>query len=48
MDAELRFVTDTHALWWYLKSPERLTAVVRLSETGNTTIVVPAIDQADF
>ena len=43
---------DTHALWWYLSSPERLTpaasAVFRLAETGNATIVVPAITVAEF
>ena len=47
-----RFVVDTHALWWYLRSPERLTpaasAVFRLAETGNATIVVPAIAIAEF
>ena len=48
----LRFVVDTHALWWYLRSPDRLTAaasaVFRLAETGNATIVVPAITVAEF
>lgn len=47
-----RFVVDTHALWWYLRSPERLsiaaTAVFRLAETGNAIIVVPAIVVAEF
>ena len=47
-----RFVLDTHALWWYLTSPERLTAaanaVFRLAETGNATLVVPAIAVAEF
>ena len=46
------FVVDTHALWWYLRSPERLTpaaaAIFRLAETGNATIVVPAIAVAEF
>ena len=45
-------MVDTHALWWYLRSPERLTpaasAVFRLAETGNATIVVPAIAVAEF
>jgi PIN domain nuclease of toxin-antitoxin system len=45
-------VVDTHALWWYLQSPDRLTpaasAVFRLAETGNATIVVPAIAVAEF
>ena len=51
-NGQLRFVADTHALWWYLKSPERLSAaaaaVFRLAETGNATIVVPAIAVAEF
>ena len=45
-------MADTHALWWFLKSPERLsaaaTAVFRLAGTGNATIVVPAIVVAEF
>ena len=48
----VKFVADTHALWWYLRSPERLpaaaSAVFRLAETGNATIVVPAIAVAEF
>ncbi len=51
MNGHFRAVVDTHALWWYLKSPERLsaaaTAVFRLAETGNATIVVPAIAVAE-
>ena len=51
-DNSARFVVDTHALWWYLRSPERLSvaasAVFRLAETGNATIVVPAIVVAEF
>ena len=51
-DSLARFVVDTHALWWYLRSPERLTtaasAVFRLAETGNATIIVPAIAVAEF
>lgn len=47
-----RFVVDTHALWWYLRSPERLSpaasAVFRLAETGNATIIVPAIAVAEL
>lgn len=39
-------------MWWFLKSPERLsaaaTAVFRLAGTGNATIVVPAIVVAEF
>lgn len=45
-------MADTHALWWFLKSPERLsaaaTAVFRLAATGNATIVVPSIVVAEF
>ena len=51
-DSLARFVVDTHALWWYLRSPEHLTtaasAVFRLAETGNATIIVPAIAVAEF
>ena len=47
-----RFVADTHALWWYFRSPERLNvaagAVFQLAETGNATVVVPAIVVAEF
>ena len=47
-----RFVTDTHALWWYLRSPELLSpassAIFLLAETGNVTIVVPAIVLAEL
>ncbi len=52
MNGRFRAVVDTHALWWYLKSPNRLsaaaTAVFRLAETGNAAIVVPAIAVAEF
>lgn len=52
VNGQVRFVVDTHALWWYLRSPERLTpaasAVFRLAETGNATIIVPAIAIAEF
>ena len=52
MNGQFRVVADTHALWWYLRSPERLTAaanaVFRLAETGNATIVVPAIAVAEL
>lgn len=51
-NGQFRAVVDTHALWWYLKSPERLsaaaTAVFRLAATGNAVIVVPAIVVAEF
>ena len=52
LDSPARFVVDTHALWWYLIAPERLTATVsaifRLAETGNATLIVPAITVAEF
>ena len=52
MVSRTRFVADTHALWWYFRSPERLSiaasAVFRLAETGNATVVVPAIVVAEF
>ena len=45
-------MVDTHALWWYLRSPDRLSATVsavfRLAETGRAVIVVPAIVIAEF
>ncbi len=51
-NGQIRFVADTHVLWWFLKSPERLsaaaTAVFRLAATGNATIVVPSIVVAEF
>ena len=46
------FVADTHALWWYFRSPERLSvaasAVFQLPETANATVVIPAIVAAEF
>ena len=52
MVSRTRFVTDTHALWWYFRSPERLSAaasaVFQLAETGNAVVVVPAIVVAEF
>ena len=47
-----RFVTDTHALWWQLETPERLSAnaaaIFQLAEGGAAIIIVPAIVVADF
>ena len=52
MVSRSRFVVDTHALWWYFRSPERLRvaadAVFHLAETGNAAVVVPAIVVAEF
>ncbi len=46
------FVVDSHALWWYLKTPELLSetavSVFALAEAGNATIVIPAIVVAEF
>ena len=46
------FVVDTHILWWYLKSPHRLSATVaailQSAAMGNAVIVVPAIVAAEF
>ena len=51
-DSQTQFLADTHALWWYFRSPERLSpaasAIFRLAETGEVTIVVPAIAVAEF
>ena len=51
MVSRTRFIADTHALWWYFRSPERLSAaaaVFQLVETGNAMMVVPAIVVAEF
>ena len=52
MVSRTRFIADTHALWWYFRSPDRLSAaasaVFQLVETGNATMVVPAIVVAEF
>ena len=42
MVSRTRFVADTHDLWWYFRSPERLSVaastVFQLAETGNATV----------
>ena len=48
MISRTRFVADTHALWWYFRSPERLSAVFQLAETGNATVVILAIVMAEL
>ena len=52
LDSPARFVADTHAVWWYLTTPERLSAAVsavfRLVETGSATLIVPAIVVAEL
>ena len=42
MDARFRFVVDTHALWWYLKSPKRLTAaaIAVIRPAANSTYII--------
>ncbi|MCH8063692.1 MAG: PIN domain-containing protein [Chloroflexi bacterium] len=46
------YVADTHALWWYLNSSDRLSpaadAVFRLVETGNALLIIPAIVVAEL
>lgn len=46
------YVADTHALWWYLGSSDRLSpaadAVFRLVETGNALLMIPAIVIAEM
>lgn len=52
LDRSSRFVIDTHALWWYLNSSNRLStaaaAAFRLAETGNAILIVPAIVVAEY
>ena len=48
MISRTRTVADTHALWWYFRSPERLSAVFQLAETGNATVVILAIVMAEL
>ena len=51
VDSPARYVLDTHALWWYLTASRRLSAaasaVFRLAETGNATLIIPAITVAE-
>ena len=46
------YITDTHALWWYLKADARLSAqaadVFRQAAAGEATIIVPAIVVAEL
>ena len=46
------YVADTHALWWYLGSSDRISpaadAVFRLVETGNALLIIPAIVVAEL
>ena len=51
-NSRTRYVVDTHALWWYFDSPERLSATVEtifnMAEHDNATIVIPAIVAAEL
>ncbi len=51
-DNGMRFVVDTHALWWYLKSSTRLSRkaadIFQKAAAGEATIIVPAIVVAEF
>lgn len=46
------YVADTHALYWYLQDPKKLSpaadAIFRLVEAGGAQIVVPAIVVAEL
>ncbi len=46
------YVADTHALFWYLENPDRLSlaadAVFRLAAAGGALIIVPAIVVAEL
>ena len=46
------YVADTHAFYWYLQNPNRLSpaadAIFRLAEAGGATIIVPAIVMAEL
>ena len=48
----MRFVVDTHALWWYFKVPTRLSTtasdIFRMALADKATIIVPAIVVAEF
>ena len=52
LDRPARFVIDTHALWWYLNSSNRLSTAAatafRLADTGNAILIVPAIVVAEY
>ena len=52
MDDQEQFVIDTHALWWYLNSPEMLTpntsSILSMATAGDVTVVIPAIVVAEL
>lgn len=52
LDSPARFVLDTHALYWFLNSSNRLSpaasAVFRLANAGDAVLIVPAIVVAEY
>ena len=48
----MRFVVDTHALWWHFKASPRLSLrvsdIFRMADAGEAIIIVPAIVVAEF
>ena len=52
MEPSGKYILDTHVLYWYLRSPDRLSpaanAAFALAETGNAELVVPAIVIAEL
>ena len=48
----MRFIVDTHALWWYFKASPLLSAtasdIFRMALAGEAIIIVPAIVVAEF
>jgi PIN domain nuclease of toxin-antitoxin system len=52
LDDRPTYVVDTHAFYWYLQNPGKLSpaadAVFRLAEAGGATMVVPAIVVAEL
>lgn len=52
LDSPAQFVIDTHALYWYLNSSNRLSsaasAVFRLANLGDAVLIVPAIVVAEY
>ena len=52
MGDQEQFVIDTHALWWYLNSPEMLTphtsSILSMATAGDVTVIIPAIVVAEL
>ena len=51
-NSRTRYVADTHALWWHVDSPERLSRtafdIFRKATSGEVTIIIPAIVVAEL